>query len=501
MSQSSSASLATTTAPSVASFRDVRLLGEGAQARVYLVEHIDTAERCVVKRCTMASPTAAEQALREVDILCALSHPSITRIFAAWRDESPPPTLHILMEYADGGSLAQAIRARSAISFPFDEGIVCEYVAQIASALAYMHGQSVLHRDLKAANCFLTARNLIKVGDFGIAKTLEAAGPDGSGALARTTVGTPYYLAPELVSGEPYAYKADMWALGVLLYELLALRRPFEARTLPELALKIVNVDCPPLSPQTSGFSPEVLGLLMSLLRRDPTARPTAQHACDAPLVRRAHAGLHAQLRSLALLHIPSGVASSDEAPPTKHAPQSAAGPRTPPTSSGDGGPSTPLDVRDGAGGQGARAAACALRVQSLLGTEGGSAPGACVVTPPASAPDGTAMTPPTSVEANMRFSQNLHALELNLANLEQAGEALPDRALPVRRAAGGTPFSSPFSAMNSPPPVPPLTSPLGVSNHGAAEGAGVKHKPPSPWVETRRKRSVAPQVPAVVSE
>ena len=137
-----------------------------------------------------------------------MSHPSITRLFAAWRSDeaSASPTLHILMEYAEGGSLAQAIKSRAAISAgPFDESVVVEYVAQIGSALAYMHGRAVLHRDLQAANCFLTSRNLIKVGDFGIAKTLEAAGTDG--ALARTAVGTPYYLAPELVSGEPYDYK------------------------------------------------------------------------------------------------------------------------------------------------------------------------------------------------------------------------------------------------------------------------------------------------------
>ena len=83
-----------------------------------------------------------------------------------------------------------------------------------------------------------------------------------------------------------------------------------------------------------------------------------------------------------------------------------------------------------------------------------------------------------------MCFSQNLHALELNLANLEQREEALPDSAVPMRRAAGGTPFTSPLS--------PACSSPLGVSNHGLAETAGVKHKH-SPWVETRRKRSGAP--------
>ena len=96
-----------------------------------------------------------------------------------------------------------------------------DWLVQIVSALGFMHAQTVLHRDLKTANIFLTARNLVKVGDFGVSKIMPAPGQ-----LARTAIGTPYYLAPELVNGEQYGFKADMWALGVVLYELMTLRAP-----------------------------------------------------------------------------------------------------------------------------------------------------------------------------------------------------------------------------------------------------------------------------------
>ena len=426
--------------------RELRCLGEGAQARVYLVEHAESGERSCVKRVTTSSPKAAEQALQEVAILSRLSHPSITRIFGAWQTASPP-TLHILMEYADGGTLADAIRARRDSPTGFDEAIVMEHVGQIASALAYLHGLSILHRDLKTANVFLTARNLVKVGDFGIAKVLEA-----NGSLARTAVGTPYYLAPELVSGEPYAFKADMWALGVLLYELLALHRPFEASTLPALALKIVKCEYAP-PPHAANYSADVLSLLNALLRREPSGRPSAQQICDAPITRKYHARLHAQLRSLAVhaqaleAALPTAVdAATDEeeaeaADKREEAVVAAA-------------EAIELIKSPGAGGgQGARAAACALRVQSMLGAEAttltpsAAAAAAYSSEPSAVACASTTAVTPTSVEANMRFSQNLMALEANLANMEQMG-ALPE---PGPRRSAATFASPPFSAVLSP--------------------------------------------------
>ena len=374
---------------------------------------------------------------------------------------------------------------------------------------------TVLHRDLKAANVFLTSRNLVKVGDFGIAKVLEASGPDGSGALARTAVGTPYYLAPELVSGEPYAFKADMWAVGVLLYELIALRRPFEAKTLPHLAMKIVNCEYPP---PPSGYSSELVALVSSLLSRDPAMRPTSQQVCEAPLVRRHHARLLAQLRSLALLNFPhvanaepaDGAAYAAAADTAAEADVESAPPPPPPATVTNS--TAHEEPEHGIGGQGARAEACALRVQSMLGAE----PVAAVTPPVASAGEGAPQNAatgatPTEVAANMRFSLNLHALELNLANIEQT-EQLPERT-PRRVGGTPTPFTSPLSAcsaLTSPSAVLTSPPPLGISNTLPAAAAGGQKlmKSPSGWVETRRKRSmavtvssVAPSMPMAPSE
>ena len=97
------------------------------------------------------------------------------------------------------------------------------YFAQMICALKHLHDRRVVHRDIKAENVFLTRDNFIKLGDFGISRTLES-----SIACAQTKIGTPYYLSPEICCDQPYNRKSDIWTLGVLLYYLCALRPPFD---------------------------------------------------------------------------------------------------------------------------------------------------------------------------------------------------------------------------------------------------------------------------------
>ncbi len=95
-------------------------------------------------------------------------------------------------------------------------------------AVKHIHSKKVLHRDIKLQNVLLTSANEVKLGDFGISKLLESTGD-----FAKTSLGTPYYLSPEICSGKKYGSKSDIWMLGCLLYELCALKRPFEGESLP----------------------------------------------------------------------------------------------------------------------------------------------------------------------------------------------------------------------------------------------------------------------------
>ena len=133
--------------------------------------------------------------------------------------------------------------------------------------MKHVHDRKILHRDLKCQNIFLTKTNIIKLGDFGIARVLSTTREN-----ARTMVGTPYYLSPEIVDNRPYSFKSDIWSLGVILYELCSLRPPFDAPSIPQLALKIVKGQYSPL-PQN--FSKEIKELVASMLVIDPAKRPS----------------------------------------------------------------------------------------------------------------------------------------------------------------------------------------------------------------------------------
>lgn len=148
------------------------------------------------------------------------------------------------------------------------ENQILDWFTQICLALKHVHDRKIIHRDLKCQNIFLTKNGIIKLGDFGIARVLSNTREN-----ARTMVGTPYYLSPEIIENKPYSFKSDMWSLGVVLYELCALNPPFTGNSLHFLALKIVKGS---YSPIPSTYSKELKGLVASLLQTDPSKRPTA---------------------------------------------------------------------------------------------------------------------------------------------------------------------------------------------------------------------------------
>lgn len=161
----------------------------------------------------------------------------------------------------------------------------------MAMAIKYLHGQRVLHRDLKTSNVFLTTENVVKLGDFGIAKTL-----DSTLDQAKTVVGTPYYMSPEVCESKPYSYASDVWSLGCVLYEMLALRHAFDAPNILTLILKIVQQDFAPVPPH---YDKDVSNLLRMLLDKDPEGRPSMEEIFAMPFIRHHMQGLMASGGSL----------------------------------------------------------------------------------------------------------------------------------------------------------------------------------------------------------
>ena len=140
------------------------------------------------------------------------------------------------MEFANEGDLNKKILEMKKKEIYFSEDTIWNWFTQICLALKHVHDRKVIHRDLKTQNIFLTNEGKVKLGDFGIAKPLMMTLDK-----IKTVIGTPYYMSPEICDNHPYSFKADIWSLGVILYEMCALKPPFDSDTLVKLALKITK--------------------------------------------------------------------------------------------------------------------------------------------------------------------------------------------------------------------------------------------------------------------
>lgn len=181
------------------------------------------------------------------------------------------------MEYCEEGDLSYHIQKRSKHKTLFPEKTILNWLLQLAMALEYIHRNNIIHRDIKSSNIFLTACGSVKIGDFGIAKLLT-----NTLQAANTLVGTPNYLSPEACDSQPYTNKTDIWALGCVIYELCALKLPFQANNLMELLVKITKEDIEPL-PKT--YSKEIFRLIKSLLAKDETKRPSCHEILTKPML------------------------------------------------------------------------------------------------------------------------------------------------------------------------------------------------------------------------
>ncbi|CAK8987134.1 unnamed protein product [Durusdinium trenchii] len=208
---------------------------------------------------------AAAATLAEARLLQQLRHPNIVACHDVQFDPSRR-CVWLALEFLDGGDLGNGIKVRRLHNqSPFDGYFLERVLSMVGGALHYIHSQGVLHRDVKPPN-LLVDRHMqeVKLADFGVSKILEASG------YAGTVLGTPAYHPPELVSGKPYGPPADAWALGVCLYELASLQRPFDASNQLALVWQIVEHQPPALPPETPA---DMVEIIRGLLQKDPLQR------------------------------------------------------------------------------------------------------------------------------------------------------------------------------------------------------------------------------------
>lgn len=213
--------------------------------------------------------------MNEARIQSRLSHPGIAAFFEMFLYEGQPC---IVMEFVEGLTLFERVRQHGPLNAPE----VTSVLDGICDALAYLHAEGVLHRDLKSANVKLTPRGGVKLLDFGIARFRESARLTRMGSV----MGTPESLAPELLQGKLADERSEVWSLGILAYEMLTGHLPFEGGGDDELYRRIQHVDPPPPSALRQGIPPALEQVVMRCLAKAPSRRYR-----DCTQLRRALAG------------------------------------------------------------------------------------------------------------------------------------------------------------------------------------------------------------------
>jgi serine/threonine protein kinase len=245
-----------------------RLLGEGGMGKVYEAEERLSRRKValkVLRNELSRSEQGRRQFVTEMGILASLDDPHVVRCLHCTEVDGQ---LVMALEYLEGRTLREAMNERGAL--PWDEVVALTW--QIASALRAAHSRepAIIHRDLKPENVMLVAEGRVKVMDFGIAKIVQAV----SGATTHS-VGTLQYMSPEQIDARPLDARSDLYALGLVMWELLAGRPPFESES-PRLLLdKLCTEPAPPLPDEARrGLPRGVEQLIVRLLEKDPEARP-----------------------------------------------------------------------------------------------------------------------------------------------------------------------------------------------------------------------------------
>lgn len=211
--------------------------------------------------------------LAEVELFMRLPCcPYIVGFYEAFWDSVPDQTLVLVLEYGDGGDLEGFIQARQLHRHgiePPNEQEAMEIFQQIAMGVQFLHSHNVIHRDLKAKNVFLFQDGRAVIGDFGTSKTLSSAS-----AFSSTLVGSPLYMSPEILEGEPHSFATDVWSLGCILYELLSLESPFSGPSYPAVVFRITQGSYKPLM---TSVSESVRALVTKMLQNDQHKRPTME--------------------------------------------------------------------------------------------------------------------------------------------------------------------------------------------------------------------------------
>ncbi|XP_078701133.1 mitogen-activated protein kinase kinase kinase 2-like isoform X19 [Branchiostoma floridae x Branchiostoma belcheri] len=260
-------------------WRQGKLLGQGAFGQVYLCYDADTGRELALKQVHLdpKNVEASKQEVKalecEIQLLKNLQHERIVQYYGCIQDEN---RLCIFMEYMPGGSVKDQIRQYGALT----ENVTRKYTRQILEGILYLHSNMIVHRDIKGANILRDSSGNVKLGDFGASKRIQTI---CSATGMRTVTGTPYWMSPEVINGEGYGRKADIWSIGCTVVEMLTEKPPWFDYEPMAAIFKIATQPTIPKLP--AGVSDCAHDFLRIIFQKDHRQRASAQELLEHSFV------------------------------------------------------------------------------------------------------------------------------------------------------------------------------------------------------------------------
>eukprot|EP01018_Ginkgo_biloba_P027295 Gb_33894 [translate_table: standard] len=261
-------------------------IGKGAYGRVYKGLDLENGDFVAIKQVSLENIPQEDLniIMQEIDLLKNLNHKNIVKYRGSFKTKTH---LYIILEYVENGSLASIIKPNKFGAFP--ESLVAVYIAQVLEGLVYLHEQGVIHRDIKGANILTTKEGLVKLADFGVATKLTEADVN-----THSVVGTPYWMAPEVIEMSGVSAASDIWSVGCTVIELLTCVPPYyDLQPMPAL-FRIVQDEHPPIPEH---LSPGITDFLHQCFQKDAKLRPDAKNLLMHPWIQNSRRALQSSLQ------------------------------------------------------------------------------------------------------------------------------------------------------------------------------------------------------------